>query len=96
MISASALRLPVQQEIVRARAVSAGSVTNRQVQEGFDVVKDTALRDLTTLCQLALLEKEGKGRSIRYIPKRQPSKSPDNRPIWTNPRPPNEKALFRT
>jgi predicted HTH transcriptional regulator len=64
-------------------AVSAGSVTNRQVQEGFDVVKDTALRDLTTLCQLALLEKEGKGRSIRYIPKQQPSKSPDNRPIFS-------------
>ncbi|GAB6058531.1 hypothetical protein [Desulfonatronum parangueonense] len=49
-------------------AVSTGSVTNRQIQDQFKVVKDTALRDLTILCQLNLLEKQGQGRSTRYVP----------------------------
>lgn len=49
-------------------AVSTGSVTNRQIQDQFKVVKDTALRDLTILCELNLLEKEGQGRSTRYVP----------------------------
>lgn len=50
-------------------ALAAGSVTNRQVQEQFKVVKDTAFRDLTTLCELGLLQKEGQGRSTRYVTK---------------------------
>ncbi len=49
-------------------AVSTGSVTNRQVQENFRVVQDTALRDLTLLHQLKLLLRQGKGRSTRYVP----------------------------
>lgn len=49
-------------------AVSTGSVTNRLIQDQFKVVKDTALRDLTILCQLNLLEKQGQGRSTRYVP----------------------------
>ena len=49
-------------------AVSTGSVTNRQIQDQFKVVKDTALRDLTILCELNLLEKVGQGRSTRYVP----------------------------
>jgi predicted HTH transcriptional regulator len=49
-------------------AVSTGSVTNRQIQDRFKVVKDTALRDLTILCELNLLKKEGQGRSTRYVP----------------------------
>ena len=48
-------------------AKTTGSVTNRQIQDQFKVVKDTALRDLTILCELNLLKKKGQGRSTRYV-----------------------------
>ena len=51
-------------------AVSTGSVTNRQVQEQFKVVRDTAHRDLSILCDLKLLQQEGRGRATRYVPKK--------------------------
>ncbi len=58
-----------RQKAILELAISTGSVTNRRVQERFKVVQDTALRDLTLLHQLELLQKEGKGRSTRYVPK---------------------------
>ena len=59
---------PRQQAILEL-VIATGSLTNRQVQENFGVVRDTALRDLTLLLQLKLLHKEGKGRSTRYVAK---------------------------
>lgn len=50
-------------------AISSGSVTNRQVQNQFKVVRDTAYRDLFTLCELGLLQQIGDGRATHYIPK---------------------------
>lgn len=50
-------------------AISSGSVTNRQLQDQFKVVRDTAHRDLAILCDLNLLQQEGKGRATRYVPK---------------------------
>lgn len=51
-------------------AISVSSVTNRQVQDHFDVVRDTAHRDLSILSELNLLQREGKGRATRYVPKK--------------------------
>ena len=62
-----------RQLAVLEMAVGSGAVTNRQVQERFQVVKDTALRDLALLCELNFLEKEGQGRSTRYVAKTQSS-----------------------
>jgi len=61
--------LSQRQRSILEFAISTGSVTNRQVQDNFGVVQDTALRDLTLLHQLKFLHKEGKGRSTRYVPK---------------------------
>ena len=58
-----------RQRAILELAISTGSATNRQVQEEFGVVQDTALRDLTILCELKLLQKQGKGRSTHYVPK---------------------------
>lgn len=49
-------------------AISSGSVTNRQIQNKFEVARDTAHRDLSILCDLKLLQKEGSGRSTHYTP----------------------------
>lgn len=57
-----------RQRAVLELAIANGSVTNRQVQDQFNVVQDTALRDLTILCNLKLLLKQGKGRSTHYVP----------------------------
>lgn len=71
--SAEALPKSVLEELnqrqlaVLELAISTGSVTNRQIQDQFKVVKDTALRDLTILCELNLLKKEGQGRSTHYV-----------------------------
>ena len=56
-----------QQKILNL-AIQSGSITNRQVQETFDVVRDTAHRDLLILCDLKLLLKRGSGRSTHYSP----------------------------
>jgi predicted HTH transcriptional regulator len=58
-----------RQRAILELAVSTGSVTNRQVQEKFRVVRDTAHRDLVILCELGLLQQQGKGRATLYTPK---------------------------
>ena len=57
-----------RQRAILELAVSTGSVTNRQVQEKFRVVRDTAHRDLVILCELGLLQQQGKGRATLYTP----------------------------
>ena len=58
-----------RQRAILELAISSGSVTNRQVRDKFDVVRDTAYRDLSLLCKLDLLQQVGVGRAMRYIPK---------------------------
>lgn len=48
--------------------IDKGSITNRDVQEALKVVRDTAHRDLSILCEIGLLTKKGKGRATHYIP----------------------------
>ncbi|QYY37127.1 ATP-binding protein [Ruficoccus sp. ZRK36] len=57
-----------RQQGILELAIRSGEVTNRQVQESFEVARDTAHRDLTILCELNLLLKEGSGRSTHYTP----------------------------
>lgn len=58
-----------RQRAILELAISSGSVTNRRVRDKFDVVADTAYRDLSFLCELDLLQQVGVGRATRYIPK---------------------------
>ncbi|MDA3889608.1 MAG: DUF4062 domain-containing protein [Allgaiera sp.] len=62
-----------RQSAILELAVFTGSITNRQVQEKFKVVRDTAHRDLVILCKLELLQREGKGRATHYTPKNRES-----------------------
>ncbi len=57
-----------RQRKILEMTIKNGSIRNRQVQEHFQVVQDTALRDPTILCELKLLLKRGKGRSTHYVP----------------------------
>ena len=57
-----------RQQSILELAIQSGSITNRQIQEQFKVVRDTAYRDISILCELGLLHKEGQGRSTTYIP----------------------------
>lgn len=57
-----------RQRAILEFAISSGSVTNRQVRDQFKVVRDTAYRDLSILCELGLLQQVGSGRATHYIP----------------------------
>ena len=59
--------LTARQKAILDLVALQGSITNGQVQERFDVVRDTAFRDLTALTEEGLLRLEGRGRSTRYV-----------------------------
>ncbi len=44
-----------------------GFVTNKWVQDAFNVVRDTAYRDIQLLVDLNVIERRGRGRSISYV-----------------------------
>jgi len=44
-----------------------GFVTNKWVQDMFNVVRDTAYRDIQLLVDLNIIERRGRGRSISYV-----------------------------
>jgi ATP-dependent DNA helicase RecG len=56
-----------RQKAILEEAARRGAITNREVQEQFQVVRDTAFRDITTLVEQGLLRQEGRGRSTRYV-----------------------------
>lgn len=62
-----------RQRAILELAIATGAVTNRQVQDQFKVVRDTAHRDLAILCELDLLQQKGKGRATHYTPKTRES-----------------------
>jgi ATP-dependent DNA helicase RecG len=49
-----------------------GTVTSGWCRKAFDVVLLTVQRDLAALIDLGLIERKGKGRSARYVPKHKP------------------------
>ncbi|MCX9079528.1 MAG: ATP-dependent DNA helicase, partial [Candidatus Methanoperedens sp.] len=62
-----------RQRAILELAIATGAVTNRQVQDQFEVVRDTAHRDLAILCKLDLLQQKGKGRATHYTSKTRES-----------------------
>jgi Predicted transcriptional regulator containing an HTH domain and an uncharacterized domain shared with the mammalian protein Schlafen len=62
-----------RQRAILELAIATGAVTNRQVQDQFKVVRDTAHRDLAILCERDLLQQNGKGRATHYTPKTRES-----------------------
>lgn len=48
------------------KVVADGSVTSGRVSSSLEVTRDTAVRDLNRLCELQLLERRGRGRSVNY------------------------------
>ena len=44
-----------------------GQITNKEYRNLFDVVNNTAYRDLTDLVKKGLIEKQGSGRSTLYV-----------------------------
>jgi len=58
-----------RQKEILAYVLSEGAVTNRWCRARFNVVYNTAYRDLQGLVDLGLIEPVGSGRSARYVPK---------------------------
>jgi len=65
-------KLNERQKRIMIEAQQAGFVTSGWCQKTFDVVRDTANRDLVGLAQHGLLEPVGKGRGARYVLKITP------------------------
>jgi ATP-dependent DNA helicase RecG len=62
-------KLNGRQKEILAYVLSEGAVTNRWCRARFNVVYNTAYRDLQGLVDLGLIEPIGSGRSARYVPK---------------------------
>ncbi len=44
-----------------------GRITNREYREMFNIVKDTAIRDLKELVDKKIIVKKGAGRNVYYV-----------------------------
>ncbi|MCD6306205.1 MAG: DUF4062 domain-containing protein [Deltaproteobacteria bacterium] len=62
-------KLNKRQREILAHILSEGAVTNRWCRARFNVVYNTAYRDLQGLVGLGLIEPVGSGRSAKYVPK---------------------------
>jgi predicted HTH transcriptional regulator len=60
-------QLSKRQKEILTEVLKSGSVTSGWCAKTFDVVYDTAQRDLKSLVKLGLLKSEGKGRSLKYV-----------------------------
>ncbi|OPY86993.1 MAG: hypothetical protein A4E72_01558 [Syntrophus sp. PtaU1.Bin208] len=60
-------RLNERQRKIVMQIQEGSIVTNKWVQETFNVVRDTAYRDIQLLLDLHIIERRGRGRSIRYV-----------------------------
>ena len=60
-------QLNERQTKTMAEILKKGFVTSGWCQRHFNIVKDTANRDLTGLVQLGLIKAVGKGRGTRYV-----------------------------
>ena len=60
-------RLSARQIAIVQHVVLHGSITNREVQEQFHIVRDTAFRDLTLLVEGKIFRQVGRGRSTHYV-----------------------------
>jgi len=60
-------KLSARQKKIVAHVLSDGHVTTSWCMEEFDVVRDTAHRDLAGLVKLGVLSREGRGRATKYV-----------------------------
>jgi predicted HTH transcriptional regulator len=60
-------RLNERQRRIVMQIQEGGSVTNKWIRDTFNVVRDTAYRDIQLLLDLHIIERRGRGRSIRYV-----------------------------
>jgi predicted HTH transcriptional regulator len=101
-------QLNERQRRTLAHALESGSVTRRWCVAEFEVVNDTAGRDLKFLADLGLLAVEGRGRAVRYVPRiqdstenrptsraNQPMESTDKRPTAPRNRPTADSSTHR-
>jgi ATP-dependent DNA helicase RecG len=61
-------QLSKRQIKILEQAVKEGRVTTGWATSALKVAKDTAVRDLNGLCDLGLLNKQGRGRGVHYVP----------------------------
>ena len=68
-----------RQKRIVLQAQTQGSVSTAWVIERLNVARDTSRRDFDLLMKLGLVDREGRGRSVRYVPARRMAESTDNR-----------------
>jgi predicted HTH transcriptional regulator len=61
-------QLSKRQMTILEKAAKEGRVTAGWVISKLNVAKDTAVRDLNGLCDAGLLNKQGRGRGVHYVP----------------------------
>jgi predicted HTH transcriptional regulator len=69
-----------RQKQIMVEVQTRGSVSTAWVLERLNVAKDTSRRDFASLVNLGLIVREGRGRSVRYVPGRLAAESTDKRP----------------
>jgi ATP-dependent DNA helicase RecG len=74
-------RLNERHKKILERCATEGSVSTAWVMGQLGIVRDTARRDFAWLIKLGLLDRQGSGRSTRYISGRGSAQSTDNRPM---------------
>ncbi len=60
-------KLNERQKKIVSHIHESGFVTNRWIQDEFDVVRDTAHRDIQLLLSLNIIKSRGRGRSVSYV-----------------------------
>ncbi|KAF0215232.1 MAG: transcriptional [Geobacteraceae bacterium] len=60
-------RLNERQQKMVTLLVTGEALTSRRCESEFGITRDTAARDFALLLELGIAEKQGKGRSIRYV-----------------------------
>jgi predicted HTH transcriptional regulator len=72
-------KLNERQKKIMVQVQTEGTVTTAWVIDQLGVVKDTAGRDFALMVELGLLDREGSGRGVHYVPARRLRESTDNR-----------------
>lgn len=77
-------KLNERQKKIMVQVQTEGTVTTAWVMDQLGVVKDTARRDFALMVDIGLLDREGSGRGVHYVPARRLRESTDNRLINGN------------
>jgi DeoR/GlpR family transcriptional regulator of sugar metabolism len=61
------IELNERQKYILEKIKSQGFIKSKEIQEKFNVTRDTANRDLNYLIKMKLIKREGKGKKVKYI-----------------------------